>query len=171
MVMKTRLIAPLLAILLSGCITEKDEENIGIQRGDALPDFSVDLSDGRRISAVDMKGKRVLIEFFNTSCGDCRRGLPSVDSVYLEYKDNPDVLVMAIARDERAAKIESYWESNGLSIPYSAQDDRRIYNLFATTGIPRTFISNEQGMVVATFGDADLPTFSMLRDALTSPSD
>jgi len=114
MVMKTRLIAPLLAILLSGCITEKDEENIGIQRGDALPDFSVDLSDGRRISAVDMKGKRVLIEFFNTSCGDCRRGLPSVDSVYLEYKDNPDVLVMAIARDERAAEIESYWESNGL---------------------------------------------------------
>lgn len=69
MVMKTRLIAPLLAILLSGCITEKDEENIGIQRGDALPDFSVDLSDGRRISADDMKGKRVLIEFSTLHVG------------------------------------------------------------------------------------------------------
>lgn len=92
-----------------------------------------------------LNGKPSLIVFFSTQCKDCQRELPALNQRYLAHAH--DTTFVAIAREQSAADIADYWAANKLSLPYSAQPDRRIYQLFARKGIPRIYISNAEGIV------------------------
>lgn len=152
--------------LLSGCVKEDIPDNVGLTTGDVLPQFNLQLNNGTEISTSSLKGRIVVIEFFNTSCKDCQKGLPAINRLYEEYRYNEDIVIFAVSREENSESINNYWTRNGFSIPFSAQKDRTIYNLFATSGIPRTFIADKNGSIVATFGDEDIPTFYELNTAL-----
>ncbi len=57
--------------------------------------------------------------------------------------DEPDFRMLAISREENEESVAAYWAANGLLIPYSPQEDRRIYNLFATSIIPRIYFCRD----------------------------
>ena len=160
----------LLLILLSGfaasCVSEGEPDNTGLKAGDTLPDFTVALNDGRVVSTSSLRGKRVLIELFNTGCPDCRESLPEINSLYESFKDDPDVKIFAIARAQEAPELALYWEENGLSLPYSPQPDRTVYDLFASSGIPRIYIADAAGIIIAAFGPEDRPSLSLLTSLL-----
>lgn len=149
-----------LSILLSSCVTDKDDPVWSLQEGGSLPQFSVSLNDGRTVTTESMRGKKGMIVFFNTGCIDCQKELPVVQAVYDRCRiDYPDVEVICISRNEGKETIEKYWRENGLSLPYSAQDDNRVYSLFASSVIPRIYIYSPDLKITATFSDSPLATY------------
>lgn len=117
--------------------------------GQRLPVFDVTLADGSVFSSADLAGRPVVIVFFNTTCGDCRKELPTVQELYGDLGEA--VRFVCIGRAEPAADVAAYWAANGLTLPYSAQSDRRVYELFATRAIPRVYVADAAGIVRATF--------------------
>lgn len=158
----------LLNACLSSCVAEGQQDNKGLKAGDPLPHFAVTLNDGREVTTESLRGKRVLIELFNTGCGDCRESLPVINALYESLKDNSGMEIFAIARAEEAPQLSLYWEENGFTLPYSPQPDRKMYELFASIGIPRIYIADTSGIITATFGPDDRPTLSQLTELLTS---
>lgn len=152
----------------SSCISDDDPENTGITVGDPLPSFSASLSDGSVVTTASLQGRVAVIEFFNTGCSDCRRSFPVLQELYDEYKDNPQVKIFAIAREEEEPAIAAYWTENRLTIPFSPQSDRALYSLFATVGIPRLYIANPAGTIIAAYGPDSLPSPSRLSSLITS---
>ena len=59
--------------------------------------------------------------------------------------------MIAISRAEGEDLVVPFWEEYGLQIPYSAQNDRRIYELFASSIIPRVYFVSAQGIVTRVF--------------------
>ncbi len=153
-------------VFLSSCVTEDQPDNEGVEVGDPLPNFSVILNDGRTVTTKSLRGKKVLIELFNTSCADCQESLPVINILYNNMKHREDVEIFAIARDEVATAIALYWDDNDFTLPYSPQPDRKVYELFATVGIPRIFIADPEGIITATFGPDDNPSLSQLTTLL-----
>ena len=151
-----------------GCISDDEPQGIALSPGDSLPSFSVVCSDGATISTESLKGKKSMIVFFNTSCSDCRQELPVVQQVWETFKNDPEVVIIAISREEGPESVAKYWEENNLTIPYSAQTTREVYSLFAPSVIPRIFISNPQGVITFSSGDSDMPDYSLLVDTLNS---
>lgn len=153
---------------LGSCVNEEEPKNIGVEGGDRLPSFSVTLNDGQTVSNASLKGSIAVIEFFNTGCSDCRESFPVFQALWEEYSDNPEVKVFAIAREETKEEIEAYWTEHSLTIPFSPQPDRQIYNLFATVGIPRIYIANRDGIIRFVFTDADAPSVATLSSSINS---
>ena len=85
-----------------------------------------------------------------------------IQELYNYYKGIPEVKILAIAREEGVSDIEKYWEENNLTMPFSPQKTKEIYNLFAPSVIPRIYISNTAGIITATFDDSDMPTLDTL---------
>ena len=54
---------------------------------------------------------------------------------------------------EAAEEIEAYWQAHGLTLPYSAQESRSVYNLFSGQGIPRVYVSDKSLQVYSTYSD------------------
>ena len=68
-----------------------------------------------------------------------------MQTVYEQTRDEFEWI--AIGRQQDAAKAAQFWAKNSLTIPYSAQTDRKVYSLFATEGIPRVYIVDDLTIV------------------------
>lgn len=152
------------ALMLTACVHE-DEPDIRsvIADGDPLPRFEVDLSDGTHFSSESPGENGSLILFFTTGCPDCQRVLPLIQQTSLM---SPLTRIVAISRAEGEEAVAAYWRENSLTLPYSAQKSADIYRLFATAGIPRVYIADREGRVVAQYYDREIPVPAVLASAL-----
>jgi peroxiredoxin len=144
----------LLCLLFIGCSSiEDDETKERVAVGDRVPLFSVEMvKDGERstFSTSHLTGETVIV-FFSVKCGDCQRDLPKLNQYYLKHKDDPGFQMIAISRAEGEELVAPFWEEYELKIPYSAQNDRRIYELFASSKVPRVYFVSAQGIVTRVF--------------------
>ena len=167
MVIMKRFIAIISLIgILSSCIKEKNN-GADVKVGDTLPHFEVLMSDGSLVTDDFLKGSVSIVMFFHTSCPDCQQALPRMQHIYDEYASK-EVRIALISREEDPYSIETYWNDNGLDMPYSAQTDREVYELFAMSRIPRIYISDENGTVRYIFTDDPVPSYDDLKSALES---
>ncbi|MDE5773826.1 MAG: TlpA family protein disulfide reductase [Muribaculaceae bacterium] len=132
----------LLLLPLSSCITEGDTGSDPVSVGMTVPPFEVTTLDGEIFSTrVPLKGTTYII-FFNTGCIDCRRELPLLQEQYVASLTLPAAerpRYICISREEGAEEVSRYWSENDLTLPVAACPDRSIYDLFATSGIPRIY--------------------------------
>ena len=145
----------LLCLLMTGCSSIEDDNEVTerVNVGDRVPLFTVDVvNDGvhSTFSTAQLMGETVVV-FFNTTCPDCQRDLPKLNQYYLKHKADEGFQMVAISRAEGEEDVAAYWKDKGLQIPYSAQNDRRIYELFASSIIPRIYFVSAQGVVTRIF--------------------
>ena len=145
----------LLGLLMMGCSSIEDQEEVTerVNVGDRVPSFTIDVvSDGihSTFSTAQLTGETVIV-FFNTTCPDCQRDLPKLNQYYLKHKIEKGIQMVAISREEGETSVAAYWKDNGLQIPYSAQNDRHIYELFASSIIPRIYFVSAKGIVTRVF--------------------
>lgn len=153
-------------VFFQGCINDKEPEGPSLVVGDSLPVFSVVMNNGEMISTTSLKGYIPVIVFFNTNCGDCRKEFPVIQQLWDIYKDNEFVKIVLISREEGEGKILEYWKENNLTMPFSAQENRDVYSLFAQSVIPRIYIADTAGIIKYSFGDTDLPTLQILLNCI-----
>lgn len=159
----------LLVCSTQGCISDNEPQGSSISVGEALPSFSVVMNNGETISNSSLTGKVSVIVFFNTDCGDCRKELPVIQQLWEQYKQDESVSIIPIAREESELKIQKYWHDNNLSMPFSPQENRMVYNLFAPSVIPRVYVANPHGIITAIFDDdKNLPSLETLEMAIES---
>ena len=152
--------------LLAGCIKER-YAGADLKVGDSLPDFRVEMNDGRTLTDESMGETVSVIMFFHTSCPDCRQVLPQMQKIYDEYASK-SVQIALISREESAESIDIFWKEKSLQMPYSAQRSRMVYELFAKTGIPRVYICGKGGIIRHIFTDDPNPSYDDMKSALES---
>lgn len=149
--------------LLASCIKEKTSGN-DLKPGDRLPEFSVTMSDGSLVTDKDLGEGVSCIVFFYTGCPDCQKVLPEIQKIYDEYSAH-GVSFALISREETYDTVLPYWQKNGFTMPFSAQSDRSVYELFAMTRVPRVYMVKD-GIIRNVFTDDPVPGYEMLSGAL-----
>ncbi|MBQ9705288.1 MAG: TlpA family protein disulfide reductase [Paludibacteraceae bacterium] len=131
------------------------------------------MNDGGVVSDESLAGQAALIVFFHTGCADCRQELPVIDSFYRTAGTGdpilgklPSVQVVCISREEEEDEVAAYWQEQGLSMPYSAQADRKVYSLFASSRIPRLYMTDRYGVITALWDDRQMPSLQDLLAAI-----
>ena len=158
---KLALILALFSLL--SCIKDK-ESGAEVVLGDSIPDFSVTMNDGTEVDATLLKEGISCIAFFTSQCPDCKRVLPELQKLYDAYVQS-GVRFVLISREDPFESVSTYWSENNLTMPYSAQSDRKIYELFAKTRVPRIYIAKD-GVIKAIFTDSPVPDYDALVKAL-----
>ena len=155
----------LAAICLAGCI--KESAGADLKVGDRLPEFSVRMNNDAVVSDRSLLGNVSCVVFFHTSCPDCQKTLPVVQSIYDEYSLR-DVNFALISREQSEVDILPFWKEKGLDMPYSAQKDRYVYSKFASARIPRVYICDKDGIIRYIFTDDPIPAYDDLMSSLES---
>lgn len=139
-------------VTLSSCLGRVEQVTTGndiVQLGQKLPQFTIMLDNGTTLNTAQMQGRPSVIIFFNTLCGDCQRELPIAQRVYESYGQK--VHFVCISRAQADSEVRSFWKEKGLTMPYSAQSDKSVYELFATSTIPRIYVSDASGTIYRYF--------------------
>ena len=170
-IMTNRFMKRLLLILscifiVSSCIKDKPQGS-DLKVGDMLPDFEVVMNDGTIVSDEGLAGSVSVVMFFHTSCPDCRQALPRMQQIYDEYASKGVVFAL-ISREDAEQDIEAYWNEQGLKMPYSAQNDRKVYEQFASSRIPRIYINDRNGIIRYIFTDDPVPSYDDMDSSVRS---
>ncbi len=110
-------------------------------------DFTLTDLQGRTWKLKDLKGKVVLVNFWATWCPPCRKEMPDLESLYNEFHAK-GFEVLAIS-DEELAKVKPFIAGKAITYPVLLDPDRKVNTEFAVEGIPKSFVYDREGKLVA----------------------
>ncbi len=119
--------------------------------GKPAPEIDAPALDGTHIRLADLRGKWVLVNFFNSWCVPCREEHPELAKFHARHAQAGDALVLGVIRDDTADAVRAYRAKEGGDWP--AVDDPRgtIALDYGVRGQPETFVVAPDGRVVARY--------------------
>jgi peroxiredoxin len=110
-------------------------------------DFTLTDLQGKTWNLKELKGKVVLVNFWATWCPPCRKEMPDLNALYQRFKDQGFV-ILAIS-DEEADKVKPFIAERNISYPVMLDPGRKVNELFQVQGIPKSFVYDREGKLVA----------------------
>lgn len=132
---------------------KKEEANL-LAPGKLAPDFEELKIDGKTTMKLsDLRGKVVLIDFWASWCGPCRKENPNVVKTYEKYKDS-GFTVMSVSLDRDKAAWLAAIEKDNLSWPNHVSDlghwSSKVPQMYGVKGIPFTVLIDQEGKIIKT---------------------
>ncbi len=121
--------------------------------GFMAPDFTQNDPNGNSISLSSFKGKYVLLDFWASWCGPCRRANPDILKVYDHYKTN-NFTILGVSLDRpsgREAWLQAI-KDDGLTWNHVSDLkywDSEVAYMYSVTGIPQNFLIDPSGKIIA----------------------
>jgi len=111
-------------------------------------DFTLgDLNGKKKVTLSQLHGNIVLVNFWATWCPPCRKELPDLDAINRHFQ-HQGLVVLAIT-DEDMFKVGSYWTGAQPSFTVLLDPYHKVGKQFHVDGLPRTFVYDRQGKLVA----------------------
>ena len=148
-----------LSVLIAGCSSSESKQDttntataeaITVSPQAALLQFTaIDVEGNLRNSSEWIGKKPVVINFWGTWCGPCRREIPELVKLYAEYKDK-GIEIVSLAIRDTPEKVIKFTEQNDMNwvMLMATQEASRKY---AVTGVPTTVFFNRKGEPVNRF--------------------
>lgn len=113
------------------------------------PDQSMNTMDGRTINLADQDGNVILVNFWATWCGPCRREIPDLIQLYDDLKDE-GLVIVGIAVDQKGREVvEPFVEDEQINYPIVLDPEQSLEKHFdAMYGLPTTYVINPDGKIV-----------------------
>ena len=119
--------------------------------GQEAPDIVLDSPEGKEIALSSFRGKVVLIDFWASWCGPCRKEMPNVVKAYAKFK-NKGFEIFGVSLDQDKGRWEEAIAKDGITWPQVSdlkQWGSSVVRQYNIQGIPYTVLLDREGKIVA----------------------
>ena len=98
------------------------------------------------IDLGDLKGKVVFLNFWATWCPPCQAEMPSVNKLYQQFKNDPNVVFILVDGDSDLVKAQKYMDRKKFDLPVFEVDSSIPEQLFKGS-LPTTIVFDKEGRI------------------------
>jgi peroxiredoxin len=143
-----------------------------VKIGDPTPAFNLQTLDGKTVNIASYKGKVVLLDFWATWCGPCRKALPELKSLLQQNTGKP-LVVISVSADEDRAAVQEFVRANGMSWTQAWDSQGKVAGgIFGIESLPSYVLIDAQGRIAYTMrGWAPFSSQALLSQAVSRSLD
>lgn len=121
---------------------------IGLAAGNRAPAFTIETLADELVSLSDLREHVVLLNFWGTWCGPCRREMPEFQKAYEEWNQQ-GFEILAIAYNDTEAAMESFRDEFSLSFSLALDDSGEINDAYGIQTRPSSYLLDGNGVILA----------------------
>jgi peroxiredoxin len=124
--------------------------NSGLEIGKEAPDFELQTTDGKKMKLSDLKGKKVILNFWATWCPPCKKEMPDLQAFYEKNKQDVVLLAVNYTVSERTSgqeKVRTFAAENGLTFPILYDTTSAVSNTYKIITIPTSYFIDTKGVI------------------------
>ncbi|MDN4606838.1 redoxin domain-containing protein [Sporosarcina highlanderae] len=135
----------------TGAGSEVAMEDVGLRQGDLPPDFELVTLSGETVKLSDLKGKKVILNFWATWCPPCKAEMPHMQNYYRNSAEDDNVEILAVnltTGEHRGVKaVQEFADSYGLTFPIPLDETGVVGESYQAFRIPTTYLLNTDGTI------------------------
>jgi cytochrome c biogenesis protein CcmG/thiol:disulfide interchange protein DsbE len=109
-----------------------------------------------------------VINFFASWCNPCREEAADLEATWREYQDQ-GVQFVGVAYKDADSRAQTFLDEFDISYPSAVEPGNRTARAYGVTGVPETFVVDQQGQLVDHFvGPVSRTQLSKMLDSLLS---
>ena len=121
------------------------------QMGGIAPDIDLTTPEEKHVSLYSLRGKYVLLDFWASWCGPCRKEIPNLKAIYERFRDKGFEIYSVSLDDKRDAWTKAISE---LELPWVHVSslkgwDCPVAKRYGVTSVPKMYLLNPKGEIVA----------------------
>ena len=121
--------------------------SVGVNVGQEAPDFSLKNLEGDTVHLKDFRGEKIVIlDFWASWCGPCRRAIPELNKIQNDY-EKKDVRVLGVNVGESPSKVVAFKKQNMVKYPTLLDVKSTVAREYRVTGIPNLIMVDKDGIV------------------------
>lgn len=121
-----------------------------VAAGEMAPNFTLKSLSGKEITLDKLRGKVVILNLWATWCGPCRLEMPSMETLYEEFKGNRNFVLLAASQDTASpATVAAFVKKNGYHFTVLLDPKNLLTTAYGASGVPETFVIDRNGRIVA----------------------
>ncbi len=127
-------------------VTTKSIYTSGAEVGKKAPDFSLLGIDGKTVQLSALKGKIVILQFFNTECRTCVTEMPLIRKMYREWQDK-GLQIFAITKETHIANLQMFANIYQLTFPILMDPDEKVVEAYQVPFTPYFVFIDGDGVI------------------------
>jgi thiol-disulfide isomerase/thioredoxin len=117
-----------------------------IRAGAPAPAFQLASNSGKPVNLDSLKGQIVLVNFWASWCGPCRKEMPILEQLSRQYH-NKGVTLLGVNVEPDSAAATNWLKATPVSFPILFDVDSKVSKLYQVEGMPNTVILDRKGNV------------------------
>ncbi|MGN7407781.1 peroxiredoxin family protein [Sporosarcina sp. SAFN-010] len=123
----------------------------GLEQGDTPPDFELETLAGDKVRLSELKGKKVILNFWATWCPPCKAEMPHMENYYKNLKPEDNVELISVnlttAENRGVKAVEEFVDAYELTFPILLDTEELGMTDYKVFSIPTTYILGTDGTI------------------------
>ena len=120
-------------------------EEVDIAIGKESPDFTLLNLSGEEVSLSDYRGKIVMINFWATWCGFCKKEMPDMQRL---SEENDDLVILAVDVMEEKGLVEDYIKEGGYDFEVVLDEKGDVAKDYLVSAFPTSYFVDKEGILL-----------------------
>ena len=117
--------------------------------GEPAPPFALQGLDGTEVSLASLQGKVVVLNFWASWCGPCRKEMPDFQEAWEEHQDQ-GVVFVGIAVADTESDASRFAQQVGVTYPLALDATNEVARAYRLRAVPSTYFIDREGMLATT---------------------